>query len=233
MTWLMGAPVGTSPLPVDISALTGGAMSVRIIALLTVLSVAPALILTMTCFARFLIVFSFLRQALGVQGAPPVQILTGLSLFMTLMVMAPVGQQIFNDGLMPYLDGKLNEKQAYDKVLPPLHHFMVQSLKGRDEELKLFYEISKKTPPASVKDVDMSILIPAFITSELTAAFKMGFYILIPFLVIDILVSAILMSLGMAMLSPVLVSMPIKVLVFVFIDGWGLVIGSLARSSMI
>lgn len=210
--------------------LAGGATTLRLLALFTLLSLAPAIILTMTCFTRFFIVFSFLKQSLGVQNAPPMQVITGLALFMTVLVMSPVGERSYVDGIAPYLDGKIDEKMAIEKAVPPLKRFMMKLV--REEDLKLFYEISHKDPPQNPEEVSMAVLLPAFVTSELRTSFEMGFLIFIPFLIIDMVVASILMSMGMAMLSPIMISTPLKILVFVFVDGWNLVIGSLARSVM-
>lgn len=206
-----------------------GAAAVKMILLLTVLSFAPALMLTMTSFLRFTIVFAFLRQALGVQGAPPAQVMTGLALFMTAATMGPVAEQIHLRALAPYLDGKLSEKAALEAGSEPLRTFMLRAT--REEDLIMFHGAAHAPLPRTPADLKLSMLVPAYVTSELHTAFRMGLMVLIPFLVIDLVVASVLMSLGMAMLSPMLVSLPLKLLVFLFVDGWSLVVGSLMRGA--
>lgn len=204
-----------------------GASAVKLVLLLTALSFAPAVLLTMTCFMRFTIVFSFLRQALGVQGAPPVQVLTGLALFMTAATMSPVATTVYEQALAPYLDGKIDERNALQAASGPMRGFMLKST--HEEDLIMFHTASKQPLPTVPADLSLAMLVPAYVTSELRTAFQMGLLILIPFLVIDLVVASVLMSLGMAMLSPMLVSLPLKLLVFLFVDGFSLVVGSLMR----
>lgn len=202
--------------------------TIKIIALLTVLSLAPAILMLMTCFTRLVIVLNFARQAMGVQGMPPNQILVGLALILTFFVMAPVGQQAYDHGLKPYMEGKISDKAAFDATMKPIRGFMLHHTRVKD--IQLFVEMTKAPMPKTPQDVPLSALIPAFVVSELTTAFHMGFLIFIPFLLIDFVVASVLMSMGMVMLPPALVSLPLKVMLFVLVDGWHLIIGSLARS---
>jgi len=195
---------------------------------LTVLSLAPAILMLTTCFTRTIIVLSFVRQSLGVQGMPPNQVMAGLALLLTVFVMAPVATEMHRKGLAPYLDGKISEKVAMERGLVPLRNFMLDHTRKKD--LELFLGLTKSPPPRTRADVSMSALIPAFVISELTAAFHMGFLIFIPFVLLDFIVGSVLMSMGMVMLPPALVSLPLKVVLFVLIDGWHLVVASLVRS---
>lgn len=227
ITLLTAVPLAGEGLNLSLQGASGSA-AVKLVALLTLLSVAPALLLTLTCFTRFVIVFAFARQALGVQGAPPTMVLTGLALFMTFFVMKPTLTSVYAEGVNPYMEGHVSELQALDRGSQPLRKFMLKQ--AREEDIALFIDAAGDSRPNTPEDVSMITLIPAFVTSELHAAFQMGFLVLVPFLLIDLLVASVLMSLGMAMVSPVLVSLPIKVLVFVLADGWTLLIGSLLRS---
>jgi flagellar biosynthetic protein FliP len=202
--------------------------AVKIFLLLTVLSLAPAILITMTSFARIVIVFSFLRQALGTQQAPPNQILIGLSLFLSFFVMAPVWSEVHEKALSPYMKKEIKEEEAMTRALAPLRRFMFKQV--READLALFMNISKSKQPANEDDIPTHVLIPAFIVSELKTAFQMGFLIFVPFLVLDLIVSSVLMSMGMMMLPPVLISLPFKMLLFVLVDGWGLMVGSMVRS---
>jgi flagellar biosynthesis protein FliP len=200
----------------------------KILGLLTILTVAPAILLTMTSFTRILIVFSFLRQAVGTQQVPPNQVLVGLALFLTMFVMAPVGARINEEAIVPYQEGRLNDGDALTAALVPLREFMMTYT--REKDLLLFYEISKTDLPAKVEDVSMKLLIPAFVISELKTAFEMGFMLFVPFIVLDIAIASMLMSMGMIMLPPALISLPLKLMLFVLVDGWNLIVGSLMRS---
>jgi len=204
------------------------AQSIVIILLLTVLAVAPALLVMLTSFTRIVIVLSLTRNALGLPSIPPNQVVIGLSLFLSLFVMAPTLSKINDVALQPMLDGKIDFSQAYDRAQVPLKAFMLDQT--RRGELNLFINASGEKPPASRDEVPLSTLIPAFILSELKTAFIIGFVIFIPFLIIDLIVSSTLMSMGMFMLPPVLVSLPFKLLLFVMVDGWALVVSSLITS---
>lgn len=214
--------VGDSGSPAEMSTLF------KIIALLTVLSLAPAILVTMTAFTRIAVVLSFVRHALGVQGMPPNQVMISLALFLTLFVMAPVGRQVHQQALRPYLDGRIGDTQALTAAAAPIRSFMLGQT--REKDLELFFEISQSARPDRPEDVPMSLLLPAFVTSELRTAFEMGFLIFLPFLLVDLVVSSVLMSMGMVMLPPALIALPIKVMLFVLADGWHLVVGSMAKS---
>ena len=203
--------------------------SVMIIIALTLLAVAPALLIMLTSFTRIAIVLSLTRNALGLQGIPPNQVIVGLALFLSIFVMSPTLSQINHDALQPLLDGKIESKEAYDKAVAPIRTFMLKQT--RKDELKMFTSHeSPETKPKSPDEVSLASLIPAFILSELKTAFIIGFIIFIPFLVIDIIVSSSLMSMGMMMLPPILVSLPFKLLLFVMVDGWALIVTSLITS---
>ncbi len=207
---------------------SGAGTALRILVVMTALSLLPAILMTMTCFTRIIIVFSFLRQALGVQGMPPTQVMTGMALFLTLFVMAPVGKEIHQQALTPLMNEAIPAETALARAKAPLAEFMLAHT--RSEDLRLFYDVSNRPRPKRRADVDFVVLVPAFTLSEVKTAFQMGFLILVPFLVVDLVVSSVLMAMGMIMLPPALVSLPIKVMLFVLADGWSLVIGSLVRS---
>lgn len=194
----------------------------------TALSFLPAVLLMMTGFTRIVIVLSLLRQALGTQSAPPNQVVVGLSLFLTFFVMSPTLDKVYSDAYLPYTKNAISFEQALQKGEDPLRQFM--SKQTRQSDLALFARLAKLEPGATAQNVPMRVLVPAFVTSELKSAFQIGFMIFIPFLVIDIVVASVLMSLGMMMLSPVLVALPFKLMLFVLADGWNLLIGSLAAS---
>jgi flagellar biosynthetic protein FliP len=202
--------------------------SVVIILLLTVIAVAPALLVMLTGFTRIVIVLSLTRNALGLQSIPPNQVVIGLALFLSLFVMAPTLSKMNDTALQPLLDGKINYGQAYDKAQIPLRAFMLEQT--RRGELNLFINAAGDERPKTRDDIKMSTLIPAFVLSELKTAFIIGFVIFVPFLIIDLVVSSTLMSMGMFMLPPVLVSLPFKLLLFVMVDGWALVVSSLITS---
>lgn len=202
---------------------------VQIVGLLTVLSIAPGLLVMVTSFTRFAIAFSFLRSGLGLQTTPANLILISLSLFMTFYVMAPTFDRAWQDGLKPLVDNKITETEAYPKITTPFREFMLAQV--RDKDLKLFDDLAQtsiKNPDP--KQVDFRILIPAFMISEIRRGFEIGFLIVLPFLVIDMIVATVTMSMGMMMLSPAVISLPMKVLFFILIDGWNLLVGNLIRS---
>ena len=203
--------------------------SIILIIGLTLLSVAPSLVIMLTSFTRIVIVFSLVRSALGVQSIPPNQVVIGLSLFLSLFIMGPTLDQMNEVGLQPYLDGEKTQSEAYDAAVAPLREFMFANT-GNDELELMLAAQDIEEPPAGPEDVSMSALIPAFILSELKAAFVIGFVVFMPFLVIDLVVSAVLMSLGMMMLPPVFVSLPFKILLFVMVNGWVLVAETLITS---
>ncbi len=220
---------GTLPLLIGQGA-GGTSYSVPIQTLLffTALSFLPAVLLMMTGFTRIVIVLSLMRQALGTQTAPPNQVIVGLSLFLTFFVMSPTFDQIYQQAWAPYSAGTLSAQEALDKGVQPLRGFMLKQTRQADVEL--FARLAKLPPQTRGADVPLSVLVPAFVTSELKSAFQIGFMIFIPFMVIDMIVASVLMSLGMMMLSPVLVALPFKLMLFVLADGWNLLLGSLAAS---
>ena len=221
------APSGSVSL--DIDGVSGKpSQSVTIIIALTLLSVAPSLLLLTTCFTKILVVLGLTRNALGLQGTPPNQVLVGLALFLTMFVMAPTFSAVNDAGVQPYLKGTKTTTQAFEDGSQPMKEFMLKQT--RPEELALMTKAAKRDLPANRAAVPLTTLVPAFALSELRSAFVIGFVIFIPFLVIDMVVSSALMSLGMAMLPPVTVAMPFKLLLFVMVDGWGLIIKALISS---
>ncbi len=202
--------------------------ALQVLLVLTVLSVAPAILLMTTAFTRIVIVLGFVRSAMGTQQAPPNQVIVGLALFLTFFVMAPVFNQINEEALQPYMAEEISLPDALDRAVEPMRQFMFSQTS--EKELQLLIEIANLEAPNSPDDVATMTLIPAFMLSELKRAFQMGFLIFIPFLVIDMVVASILMSMGMMMLPPVIISLPFKILLFVLVDGWGLVVGSIVQS---
>lgn len=202
--------------------------SIVVLLAITLLSVAPALILMTTSFTKIFVVLAFTRNALGLQGVPPNQVLAGLALFLSLFVMAPVVSDINTDAVQPYLSGDMTFSQAVDVGSGPLREFMLDHT--REQDLALLTRAADRPNPATPDDVEMATLVPAFLLSELRSAFIMGFVVFVPFLVIDLVVSAVLMSMGMMMLPPVMISLPFKILLFVLVDGWGLVVTALVGS---
>lgn len=202
--------------------------SIKIILLLTALSFAPAMMLTMTCFTRIAVVLGMTRTAIGTQQMPPNTVITGLSLFLTLSIMNPIFQKMYSDGVKPYMDGQMAEEEALDKTFAPLKAFLVRH--SRDQDIGLFLEITKSEIPADVQDIPMIAAIPAFVLSELNTAFQIGFLIALPFLVLDLVVSSVLTAMSMITLPPVVISLPLKLMLFVIVDGWHLIIGSLVQT---
>jgi flagellar biosynthetic protein FliP len=203
-------------------------LSLQTLILLTSLTFLPALLLMMTGFTRIIIVLSLLRQALGTQSSPPTQVLIGLSLFLTFFVMSPVLDKVYADAYLPYTENRITMQEAMDKGAIPLKTFMLKQT--RETDLALFVKMSNKPPVKRAADVPLSVLVPAFVTSELKTAFQIGFAVFIPFLIIDMVVASVLMSMGMMMVSPAIVSLPFKLMLFVLVDGWGLILGSLVQS---
>jgi flagellar biosynthetic protein FliP len=206
--------------------------TIELVVLLAVLSLAPAIILMMTSFTRIIIVLTLLRQALGAQNLPPNQVLTGLAIFMTFLVMGPTLGRINNDALQPYLHDQIDQKTAFDRAQKPVRQFMTKQIQlaGNDADVFVFTDAAHEARPKTWDEVSFSALIPAFILSELKTAFLMGFKIYLPFLIIDLVVSTVLVSMGMVMLPPVLVSLPFKLAMFVLVDGWRLITGNLLGS---
>ena len=215
---------------VDLQLNGVGAISapLPIVLLLTLISFLPAILVTMTCFTRIAIVFHFLRQALGTQEMPSNQVLIGLALFLTIFIMAPVGARINELAVAPVMAGQISVNEGIQRGAPPLRDFMLKQT--RENDLKLFLELSKAPKPKSKDELPMTVVIPAYAISELKTGFQMGFFLFVPFLLIDLVVSTTLLSMGMLQLPPAMISLPFKVLLFVMIDGWNLVVGSIVRS---
>jgi len=201
---------------------------IEILLLFTVLSMAPAILLMMTSFTRLVIAFSFLRQALGTQQVPPTQVLVGLALFLTVFIMTPVFSEVNTIAVKPYMAEQINAEQALQEAAKPVRAFMFKQT--REKDLELFLSLSKAPKPKNKDEVATAILIPSFMISELKTAFTIGFVLFLPFLIIDMVVASILLSMGMMMLPPVMVSLPFKLLLFVLVDGWYLIVGSLVKS---
>ncbi|WP_019391828.1 flagellar type III secretion system pore protein FliP [Priestia filamentosa] len=202
--------------------------TIKLLLLLTVFSLAPGILILMTCFTRVVVVLAFLRTALGTQQTPPTQVLIGLALFISFFVMAPTFSEVNKEALQPLFNNEISLDEAYDKAALPMKEFMTKYTREKDLALFLNYEGAEK--PESMEEIPMRALVPAFAISELKTAFQIGFMIFVPFLVIDMIVSSILMSMGMMMLPPVMISLPFKILLFVLVDGWNLVIKSLLLS---
>jgi flagellar biosynthetic protein FliP len=203
-------------------------VTLQILAVMTALTLLPSFVIMMTAFTRIIVVFAILRQAIGLQQTPSNQILVGLALFLTIFVMSPVLTQVNDTALQPYLAEQLAPEEALQRAAVPLKSFMLDQT--REDDLSMFLEISHSTPPATPAEVGFFVLVPAFMTSELKTAFQIGFMLFIPFLVIDMVVASVLMSMGMMMLSPLIISLPFKLMLFVMVDGWVLVMGTLASS---
>lgn len=203
-------------------------LSIQVLAIMTAIGFLPALLMAMTSFTRILIVLAILRQALGTMQSPSNQILVGLSLFMTFFVMSPVFSDVYTNAVEPYMADEMGTLDAVKRASVPFHEFMVAQT--RQTDLDMFAQISEAEPVDSAEDIPFSLLLPAFMTSELKTAFQIGFMILIPFIVLDLVVASLLMSMGMMMLSPMIISLPFKIMLFVLIDGWPLIMGTLASS---
>jgi flagellar biosynthesis protein FliP len=227
--WLAAGPAAAQSLSVDLGQ--GGTVTsqlVRLVLLITVLSLAPSILVMVTSFTRIVVVLAFLRSALGLQQTPPNAVLISLALFITAFVMAPTLEQAYQDGLAPLLKEQISEVQAFERATAPLRTFMLGQVRPKD--LQLFLDISHAPALERPEDTPLRALIPAFMISELRRAFEIGFLIFVPFLVIDMVVASVLMSMGMMMLPPVLISLPFKLIFFVLVDGWYLVVGSLVES---
>lgn len=232
--WLLAANLSAQTLPkvsVEVGESQDGSdlsTTLQIVVLLTVLSLAPAIIVMVTSFVRFTVVFSFLRHAMGIHQMPPNQLLLALSLILTFFVMSPVIDKSYNEGIKPYLDGQMEKEEAFDKAVQPVRKFMLAQT--REKDLALFVNIAKIDPPQTEEDIPLHVLVPGFVISELRIAFQIAFILFVPFLVIDMVVASVLMSMGMMMLPPIIVSLPFKILLFVLVDGWYLLIKSLVES---
>jgi flagellar biosynthetic protein FliP len=234
-----GAPLPAAPTPgggpiqlPDLSTRENFSSAMQIIILLTVLSLAPAILIMMTSFVRIIIVLSLMRQALGTQQLPPNQVLIGLALFMTFLVMGPTIEQVNSQALQPYFNGEIDQKTMLQTAQSPLRQFMINQIRaaGNDEDVDLFTDFARQPRARSWDEVGTMTLIPAFMLSELKTAFLLGFKVYLPFLIIDMVISTVLISMGMMMLPPVLISLPFKLLLFVLVDGWRLITGSLMGS---
>jgi flagellar biosynthetic protein FliP len=221
--------VAAAPDPgVTLSLQGGGSAAVKLFLLLTALSFATALLVSVTSFTRIVIVLSFLRQALGTPQLPPNQVVMGLALVLSAFVMAPTGGRVWSDALQPYMEDRIDASQAVDRASAPVRTFLLRQT--REQDLALFYEISGRDRPSRGEEIPLTVAAPAFMVSELTTAFRMGLFLYVPLLLVDLLVAGILMSLGMMMVPPPLISLPVKVGIFVMADGWRLVVASLVRS---
>jgi flagellar biosynthetic protein FliP len=208
--------------PGDVSLL------LQIVFLLTILTLAPAIVILMTSFTRLAVVFSFLRHALGTQQTPSNQIIAGLALFLTFFIMMPVWQKIHNNALRPYLNEEISQEVALKEAMNPVRQFMFKQT--REKDLSLFVNMAEMDKPGKMEDIPTSVLIPAFVISELKTAFIIGFVLYVPFLIIDMVVASVLLSMGMMMLPPILISLPFKLMLFVLVDGWHMIVGSLVKS---
>ncbi len=204
------------------------ATGLKILILMTVLSLAPSLFVSLTSFVRIIVVIHFLRQAMGTQTMPPNQVVAGLAMFMTFFIMAPVFSKIYNEAFIPFTKETISAEKAYSKAMDPLRKFMLNQT--REKDLGMFVEMSRMEKPKSIEDVPTYIIIPAFIISEMRTSFTIGFLIYVPFLVLDMVIASVLMSMGMMMLPPIMISLPFKLMLFVLVDGWYLIAGSLMKS---
>lgn len=226
---LFAGPAGAQEITLNLGQGAGlNERVIQLIGLITVLSVAPSILIMVTSFVRISVVLSLLRTAIGTQTAPPNAVIVGLSLFLTGFVMAPTLQQAYDTGIRPLVENQIDMPQAFERASAPFREFMLRHV--RDKDLALFQELSREPPPPSAQEVSFRVLVPSFMISELRRAFEIAFLLFVPFLVIDLVVASVLMSMGMMMLPPVTVSLPFKLIFFVLVDGWNLVAGSLVRS---
>lgn len=224
-------PVSVPSINIKIGESSGSeeiVVTLKIILLLTVLSLAPSFIIMLTSFARIVVVLGFLRQAMGTQQMPPNHILIGLSLFLTFFIMTPVWQKINTNAIQPYMSNEVNQEQAWQAAINPLRDFMLKQT--REKDLALFLDITKKGKPKNIDEVSTMTVIPAFIISEMKTAFQIGFMIFVPFLILDMVVASVLLSMGMMMLPPIMIALPFKLMLFVLVDGWDLIVTSLIKS---
>ncbi len=229
LIWASG-PAAAQTFTLDLGPGGGAATSrvIQLLALVTVLSLAPSLLIMVTSFVRIMVVLSFLRTALGTQQTPPNQVLIALALFLTFFVMMPTFEAAFDMGIKPLIDGKIEETQAFERASAPFRTFMMGHV--RDQDLALFVDIAKVPEEQAQNEMPMRVLVPAFMISELRRSFEIGFLIFVPFLIIDMVVASVLMAMGMMMLPPVIIALPFKIIFFVLVDGWFMVVGSLVRS---
>jgi flagellar biosynthetic protein FliP len=227
---LVAGPAMAQSINIDLGAGGANATSriIQLVALTTVLSVAPSILVMVTSFTRIIVVLSFLRQALGTQQSPPNTVMVSLAMFLTAFVMAPTFEQAWEQGIQPVMDGHLDEMEGFEKAVKPFHAFMSKHVRAQD--LKLFMDLSRSREVEKAEDVPLKALIPAFMISELRRSFEIGFLIFLPFLIIDMVIASVLMSMGMMMIPPAMIAMPFKLIFFVMVDGWFLVVGSLVQS---
>jgi len=232
MTCMAAPPAGAAPLislGLDDAGSPGKVSAVlQIFLLMTVLSLAPAILILLTSFTRIVIVLSLLRKALGTMQSPPNQIIIGLSLFLTIFIMTPVWQSVYKDALRPYLDEQMTSEQAFEKAAAPIRAFMIKQT--REKDLALFVSIAKLKRPKNIEEVPITVIVPAFVISELKTAFQIGMLLYVPFLIVDMVVASVLLAMGMMMLPPVMISLPFKLMLFVLADGWYLIVGSVVKS---
>jgi flagellar biosynthesis protein FliP len=227
--WSEPLPIPTINLNIGGSGESGQVSTVlKLLLLLTILALAPSILIMLTSFTRIVIVFSLLRHALGTQQLPPNQVIIGLSLFLTFFIMTPVWEKVNTQALQPYFNNQISGEKAFELSSQPIRDFMMKQT--REKDLALFVKMSKSKRPESPADISLSVLIPSFVISELRTAFQIGFLIYMPFLVLDMVVASVLLSMGMLMLPPIMVSLPFKLLLFVLVDGWYLIVGSLVQS---
>ena len=239
MKWIVGLAAGliclsaeplwaVDPLLPELAKPEGYTSAIKILLVLTLLSFVPSLMLAMTSFTRLVVVFSLMRQAMGTQGTPPNQVMAGLALFMTFFIMHPVWSEINEEALTPYFAEEIQEAEAFEKAVVPMRSFMYKQIRKKD--LSMFVDLAKIPQPKDLEEIPFNVLVPAFITSELRTAFEIAFLLYIPFLVIDMVVASVLMSMGMMLLPPIMISLPFKLMMFVLADGWNLIIQSLVES---
>lgn len=229
--FLSNSPALAQAITIDVGDGEGGTVTGRVIqlvAILTVLSLAPSILIMMTSFTRIIVVLSFLRTAMGIQQTPPNTVMVSLALFLTFFIMAPTFQSAYENGLQPFMEESIDEVTAFERTVEPFKEFMLMHV--READLELFTELSESGPYAEPMDVPLQVLVPSFMISELRRAFEIGFMLFLPFLIIDMVTASILMSMGMMMLPPVMISLPFKIIFFVLVDGWYLVSGSLIQS---
>jgi flagellar biosynthetic protein FliP len=227
--WSEPLPIPTINLNIGGSGESGQVSTVlKLLILLTVLALAPSILIMLTSFTRIVVVFSLLRHALGTQQLPPNQIIIGLSLFLTFFIMTPVWDKVNTQALQPYFNNQISGEKAYELSAQPIREFMLKQT--REKDIALFVKISRAKRPETPADITLNVLIPAFVISELRTAFQIGFLIYMPFLVLDMVIASVLLSMGMLMLPPIMVSLPFKLLLFVLVDGWYLIVGSLVQS---
>lgn len=226
-------PAAAQQFTIDLGGQSGGPGStatrvVQLLALTTMLSVAPSILVMVTSFTRIVIVLGFVRQALGTMQAPPNMVMISLAMFLTIFIMAPTFEQSWNEGLSPYMEGDIEEAEAFQRSVKPVHAFMMRHV--REQDLRLFMDMAREPEVANPEDIPLKALIPAFMISELKRAFEIGFLIFLPFIVIDMVIASVLMSMGMMMIPPAMIALPFKLIFFVLVDGWYMVVGSLVQS---